>query len=98
MFQPQPPNPHIFDINHEEFNARVIDASRERPILVDFWAEWCAPCKMLGPILEKLAEKYRGEWELAKVNTEQHQQVAGQYGVQSIPNVKLFIDGQAIGF
>ncbi len=80
----------------QNFEKEVLVRSKSIPVLVDFWAEWCAPCKMLGPILEKLATKYHGQWELAKVNTEQHQQVAAQYGVQSIPNVKLFIDGQAV--
>jgi putative thioredoxin len=78
----------------QNFEKDVIERSHTIPVLVDFWAEWCAPCRMLGPILERLAEKYQGQWELAKVNTEQHQQAAMQYGVQSIPNVKLFIDGQ----
>jgi putative thioredoxin len=77
----------------QNFEKDVIERSRHIPVLVDFWAEWCAPCRMLGPTLERLADKYRGQWELAKVNTEQHQQAAMQYGVQSIPNVKLFING-----
>lgn len=80
----------------KNFEKDVIERSNSIPVLVDFWAEWCAPCRMLGPILEKLAGKYRGQWELAKVNTEEHQQAAQQYGVQSIPNVKLFIDGQVV--
>ncbi len=80
----------------QNFEKDVLKRSHSVPVVVDFWAEWCAPCRMLGPILEGLAEKYHGQWELAKVNTEQHQEVAMQYGVQSIPNVKLFIDGKAV--
>jgi putative thioredoxin len=82
------------DVKH--FEKEVLERSYIIPVLVDFWAEWCAPCRVLGPVLEKLADRARGHWELAKVNTEHHQQVAMQYGVQSIPNVKLFIDGQVV--
>lgn len=80
----------------QNFEKEVLERSHAIPVLVDFWAEWCAPCRMLGPILEKLAKQAKGRWELAKVNTEAHQQAAMQYGVQSIPNVKLFVDGQAV--
>lgn len=78
----------------QNFEAEVIERSHTMPVLVDFWAEWCAPCRILGPILERLATKAQGQWELAKVDTEQHQEAAMRYGVQSIPNVKLFVDGQ----
>lgn len=79
-----------------DFPKEVIDRSRELQVLVDFWAEWCAPCRRLTPVLERLADDAQGTWVLAKVNTEQHVDVARQYGISSIPNVKLFIDGKVV--
>ncbi len=81
----------VYDV--KDFNIEVIEKSFRVPVLVDFWADWCAPCKMLGPVLERLTEKAKGEWILAKVNTEEMQKVALQYKISSIPNVKLFVDG-----
>ena len=77
-----------------DFQAQVIERSRTLPVVVDFWAEWCAPCRILGPVLERLAEKHAGEWELVKVNMERNQQIALDHEVRGIPNVKLFIDGE----
>jgi putative thioredoxin len=79
-----------------DFQKDVIERSKQIPIVVDFWAEWCGPCRILGPILEKLAGVSDGRWALAKVDTEQHQQVAMEYGIRSIPNVKLFVDGKPV--
>ncbi len=79
-----------------DFQKDVIDRSKQIPIVVDFWAEWCGPCRILGPILEKLAGASDGRWALAKVDTEKHQQVAMEYGIRGIPNVKLFIDGKPV--
>lgn len=77
-----------------DFQTDVIKRSHEVPVLVDFWAEWCAPCKVLGPILERLAVKSDGQWILAKVDTDKHQELAAKYGIRGIPNVKLFVDGK----
>lgn len=77
-----------------DFQRDVIDRSCAIPVLVDFWAEWCAPCRMLAPVLEKLASANEGRWVLVKVNTEKYQDIAAQYKVRSIPNVKLFVDGE----
>jgi putative thioredoxin len=85
-------------MNHEvkNFQKDVIDKSFDKPVLVDFWAEWCAPCRMIGPVLEKLAEENKESWELAKVDTDKNQEVAMKYGVRGIPNVKLFRNGEVI--
>jgi len=79
-----------------DFQRDVIERSRELPVLVDFWAEWCGPCRTLGPVLERLAEGAAGRWALAKVDTERLGEEAARYGVMSIPNVKLFVDGEVV--
>ncbi len=78
------------------FQKDVIEKSFDKPVLVDFWAEWCAPCRMIGPILEKLAEENKDNWELVKVDTDKNQEFATKYGVRGIPNVKLFRNGEVI--
>ena len=82
------------DVTQDTFAVEVIDRSRDLPVLVDFWAEWCNPCKMLAPILAKLADELAGKFHLAKVDTDREQQIAAQYGVRSLPTVKLFKDGE----
>ena len=78
----------------QDFQKEVIERSKNIPVLVDFWAEWCGPCKMLGPILERLAEKYKDKWALAKLDTDNNQEIAMEYGIRGIPNVKLFVNGK----
>lgn len=80
----------------QDFERDVIQRSFEIPVVVDFWAEWCGPCRILGPTLERLATSAGPRWALAKVNTEIFPEPAMQYGVQSIPTVKLFVDGEVI--
>ncbi|MEQ5839634.1 thioredoxin [Paraburkholderia acidicola] len=78
------------------FEKDVIAASTLAPVLVDFWAPWCGPCKTLGPMLEKLETEYEGKWRLVKVNVDENQELAAHFGVRSIPHVVAFADGQAV--
>lgn len=89
-------SPHAFDVDTPEFQEKVVAASQHVPVLVDFWAEWCAPCRTLKPMLEKLAAEYGGRFRLAKVNSDQNQDIAQRYGVRSIPSVKAFINGEMV--
>ncbi|QNK00504.1 thioredoxin [Dyella telluris] len=87
---------HVFEVREDNFEAEVLQASLTTPILVDFWAEWCGPCKTLGPMLEKLAGEFNGAFRLAKVDVEKSQQLAGMFGIRSIPTVMLVKDGQIL--
>lgn len=89
-------SPHIIEITAENFEQIVIRGSFEQPVLVDFWATWCQPCQILMPLLAKLADEYQGRFVLAKLNTEENQALAAQFGIRSIPNVKLFVNGQEV--
>ena len=83
-----------FDVNN--FEIEVLQQSKTTPVVVDFWAEWCGPCKVIGPILEKYALNSEGRWILAKINTETYPEIAAQYNIRSIPNIKLFVDGKVV--
>src|SRR6187402_1800127 len=79
-----------------DFQKAVIDQSFELPVLVDFWAPWCGPCKILGPVIEQLADEQATRWALVKLNTEDQPEIAEQFSIRSIPNVKLFYRGEVI--
>jgi len=89
-------SPHIFEATMENFQQDVMEASAQSPVLIDVWAEWCAPCKQLMPILEKLAEEYKGAFRVAKVNADQQEQLTASLGVRGLPTVILVKDGQAV--
>jgi thioredoxin len=88
--------PYIFDATTADFEQSVIENSFHKPVLVDFWAEWCAPCKVLMPMLQGIAESYQGELLLAKVNCDVEQDIVARFGIRSLPTVVLFKDGQPV--
>ncbi|WP_429199431.1 thioredoxin [Luteibacter sp. W1I16] len=96
MSSAQTRSEHVFDATTAGFENDVIKASLETPVLVDLWAEWCGPCKSLGPILEKLAADYNGAFRLAKIDVDAEQQLAAMFGVRSIPTVVLISGGQVV--
>ena len=89
-------SPFIFEIDDGNYEQIVLQGSRQVPVLVDFWASWCQPCQVLMPVLAKLANDYQGRFILAKINTEEQQAIAAQFGIRSIPTVKLFRDGRPV--
>ena len=97
MYHRENASPHIFDVDEGEFQQRVIDASRERPILVDFWADWCAPCISLAPALERVIVEMGGEVLLGKVEVDDNMRLAGHYRLRGFPTVILFCEGEERG-
>jgi putative thioredoxin len=89
-------NPNVIDVNEANFEQIVVEGSKQRPVVVDLWASWCEPCKTLGPILEKVADERQGAFLLAKLDVDANQVVASAFGVQSIPTVIAFKDGEPV--
>jgi thioredoxin 1 len=85
-------SPHIISLTQENFALEVLQSTS--PVLVDFWAEWCGPCKMIAPILDELADEYDGRVKIGKVNIDEQQGVAAEYGIRAIPTLLLFHKGQ----
>ncbi len=84
------------EVTSASFEKDVLEASLEVPVVVDFWATWCAPCRALAPVLEKLAVEYKGKFILAKIDTDSNQELAARFGVRGIPNVKAFVGGEMV--
>ncbi|MCK0206535.1 thioredoxin [Starkeya koreensis] len=86
----------VIDVTTRDFMKEVVEESRKRPVLVDFWAPWCGPCKQLTPIIEKVVRAAKGKVRLAKMNTDEHPAIAQQLGIQSLPTVYAFVNGQPV--
>ncbi|MFT5657666.1 MAG: putative thioredoxin [Gammaproteobacteria bacterium] len=89
-------SPYIHNVNAQNFQSLVLENSLSVPVLVDFWADWCQPCQTLMPMLAKLAEEYAGKFILAKVNSDEEQELAGHFGIKSLPTMKLFVKGEMV--
>jgi len=86
----------VIETNEQNFEKDVIEKSKQVAVLVDFYADWCMPCRMLAPILEKIAHDYSGKFILAKVNVDENRNLSQEYRIMSIPNVKLFKNGNVV--
>lgn len=90
-------DPAVFDVSEEDFTEKVLEASRQRPVMVDFWAEWCPPCRALTPVLEKVVRGLHGGVLLAKVEADENMRLAGRYRLRGFPTVILFVGGEEVG-
>lgn len=84
------------DVKDDNFEKEVIEKSKRVPVVVDFWASWCMPCLILKPTLEKIAEEYKGKFLLAKANVDDNPEMSEKFGISSVPNVKLFVNGKVV--
>ena len=89
-------SPHIKESSDQAFLADVVEASNEQPVLVDFWAPWCGPCRMVAPVVDEISSQYEGQIKVVKVNTDENPNVASQYGIRSIPTLMIFKGGQKV--
>ncbi len=87
---------HSIDVGSANFRDIVLEGSKKNPVIIDFWAPWCGPCRVLKPILEKLAAEYAGKFTLAKINSDENQEIAAEFGVRGIPAVKAVVDGHLV--
>ena len=89
-------NTNIIDVTEAEFNDHVIEASERKLIVVDFWAPWCGPCRMVAPVVEEISKDFEGKIKVFKLNTDENPNVASQYGIRSIPTLMIFKGGQKV--
>jgi len=90
------PAHNAIEVSDQTFQTAVLDESSRRPVVVDFWAEWCQPCRMIGPVLERLAEEHSGQFLLAKLDVDANPQASTAFGIRSIPVVKAFREGRVV--